>query len=50
MEWVLLEVVTALVLVAAIVWWTFPRGKDEARRHAAARDSATDEDSGGDVR
>ena len=30
--WVLLEVLAALVIAIAIVWWTFPKKADEEKR------------------
>jgi uncharacterized membrane protein YccC len=36
MGWVFLEVIVALAIAVAIVWWTFP--KKEARRDDGAED------------
>ena len=39
MSWMLLEVAIAFGLAAFIVWWTFPKKRDEEKRHGANRES-----------
>jgi hypothetical protein len=38
MSWMFLEVAIAFGLAAFIVWWTFPKKRDEEKRHGAKRE------------
>jgi hypothetical protein len=38
MGWMFLEVVIAFGLAAFIVWWTFPKRRDEEKRHGPKQD------------
>ncbi|MBA2689207.1 MAG: hypothetical protein H0U63_00200 [Burkholderiales bacterium] len=44
MEWMFLEVLVALCLLVAIVWWTLPSKRDEQRRHAPANKDSGEKD------